>query len=150
MSFAVSVFHAYGHQWPCQLVYHPRKRQGFGLTDGEGCERFWSSIRILIPVLRVSGVSLPVAFHFADLKNLFGLKFHRRLLILDNRVEHMEKESFRTLGSWLLRRWKAMQKRRSEAQAAESASAVSVTELEGEWAAQVESQTKTNVPRTQT
>jgi hypothetical protein len=57
LRFAVSVFHAYGHQWACQVVYHPRKREGFGLTDGEGCERFWSSIRKLIPVLRVSGVS---------------------------------------------------------------------------------------------
>jgi hypothetical protein len=55
--FAVSVFHAYGHQWPCQLIYHPRKRPGFGLTDGEGCERFWSAIKKLIPSLRVSGVS---------------------------------------------------------------------------------------------
>ncbi|KAF8835927.1 hypothetical protein BDN67DRAFT_992290 [Paxillus ammoniavirescens] len=36
--FAISVFHAYGHQWPCQVVYHPRKWQGFGLSDGEGCE----------------------------------------------------------------------------------------------------------------
>ncbi|KAF8833407.1 hypothetical protein BDN67DRAFT_992846 [Paxillus ammoniavirescens] len=36
--FAISVFHAYGHQWPCQVVYHPWKRQGFGLSDGEGCE----------------------------------------------------------------------------------------------------------------
>ncbi|KZV81542.1 hypothetical protein EXIGLDRAFT_583271, partial [Exidia glandulosa HHB12029] len=35
LDFAVSVFHAYGHQWACQLVYHPRKRDGFGLTDGE-------------------------------------------------------------------------------------------------------------------
>jgi hypothetical protein len=38
ITFAVSVFHAYGHQWPCQIVYHPRKRAGFGLSDGEGCE----------------------------------------------------------------------------------------------------------------
>lgn len=57
MSFAISVFHAYGHQWPCQVIYHPRKCVGFGLTDGEGCERVWSSIRKLISVLRVSGVS---------------------------------------------------------------------------------------------
>ena len=57
MYFAVSVFHAYGHQWACQLHYHPRKREHFGLTDGEGCERFWSSIKHLIPTLRVSGVS---------------------------------------------------------------------------------------------
>jgi hypothetical protein len=58
--FALSIFHAYGHQWPCQLIYHPRKCIGFGLSDGEGCERFWSSIRKLIPSLRVSGVSIPV------------------------------------------------------------------------------------------
>lgn len=39
LSFAVSVFHAFGHQWACQLVYHPRKCVGFGLSDGKGCER---------------------------------------------------------------------------------------------------------------
>ena len=55
--FGLSVFHAYGHQWPCQLVYHPRKRASFGLTDGEGCERFWNAISRLIRSLRVSGVS---------------------------------------------------------------------------------------------
>ena len=57
MYFAVSVFHAYGHQWACQIIYHPRKCCGFGLTDGEGCERFWNRLKKLIPMLRVSGVS---------------------------------------------------------------------------------------------
>ena|ERR1700759_2413886 len=56
--FGLSVFHAYGHQWPCQVIYHPRKCQGFGLSDGEGCERFWSSIKKLIPSLHMSGVSV--------------------------------------------------------------------------------------------
>lgn len=56
IDFAVSIFHAYGHQWACQLVYHPRKREGFGLTDGETCERVWSQLKFLIPVCRVSGV----------------------------------------------------------------------------------------------
>jgi hypothetical protein len=56
ISFGISVFHAYGHQWPCQIVYHPRKRVGFGLSDGEGCERLWSALKHLISVLRVSGV----------------------------------------------------------------------------------------------
>lgn len=55
--FAISVFHAYGHQWVCQLVYHPRKCVGFGLSDGESCERFWNAIKKLIAPLRVSGVS---------------------------------------------------------------------------------------------
>jgi hypothetical protein len=58
ITFGISVFHAYGHQWPCQIIYHPRKRKGFGLTDGEGCERFWNLIKPQIPALRVSGVRL--------------------------------------------------------------------------------------------
>jgi hypothetical protein len=58
LKFAVSIFHAYGHQWACQLWYHPRKDAIWGLSDGEGCERFWSELRKLIPGLRVTGVSL--------------------------------------------------------------------------------------------
>ena len=42
--FAISVFHAYGHQWACQLWYHPRKGDVWGLTDGEGCEHLWSDL----------------------------------------------------------------------------------------------------------
>ena len=56
--FALAVFHAYGHQWACQIIYHPRKREGYGWSDGEGCERFWSAIKGLIRPLRVSGVRL--------------------------------------------------------------------------------------------
>lgn len=76
ITFAISVFHAYGHQWPCQVVYHPRKRKGFGLSDGEGCERFWSSIKKLIPSLRVSGVrtlSFSSVFCMCLLKSPFPL-----------------------------------------------------------------------------
>jgi hypothetical protein len=57
--FTISVFYAFGHQWACQLVYHPCKCEGFGLSDGEGCERFWHSISKLIAYLRVCGVCLP-------------------------------------------------------------------------------------------
>jgi hypothetical protein len=66
VTFGISVFHAYGHQWPCQVVYHPRKCRGFGLTDGEGCERFWSSLKKLIPTLRVSGVGFLLFFYFVN------------------------------------------------------------------------------------
>ncbi|KAG1853118.1 hypothetical protein F4604DRAFT_1883423 [Suillus subluteus] len=55
ITFAISVFHAYGHQWACQIIYHPRKCEGFGLSDGEGCERLWSALKHLIAPLRVSG-----------------------------------------------------------------------------------------------
>ncbi|KIO07660.1 hypothetical protein M404DRAFT_135684 [Pisolithus tinctorius Marx 270] len=58
LKFGISVFHAYGHQWPCQIVYHPHKCMGFGLSDGEGFEQLWSSLKMLIPILQVSGVSI--------------------------------------------------------------------------------------------
>ena len=38
LRFAVSVFHAFGHRWACQLIYHPLKCSSFGFTNGEGCE----------------------------------------------------------------------------------------------------------------
>lgn len=60
--FALAVFHAYGHEWACQLMYHPRKCPGFGLSDGEGCERTWSKLQIVIAVLRVSGVCLLLVY----------------------------------------------------------------------------------------
>ncbi|KAJ8502688.1 hypothetical protein ONZ45_g11521 [Pleurotus djamor] len=69
ITFAISIFHAFGHQWPCQIAYHPRKVVGFGLTDGEGCERFWYSISGLIGCLRVSG-------------------HHRRMFVLDTQIHH--------------------------------------------------------------
>ncbi|KAJ7821848.1 hypothetical protein B0H13DRAFT_2241700 [Mycena leptocephala] len=48
LQFAVSVLHAFGHHWVCQMLF-------FGLSDGEGCERFWHSISKLIGYLRVCG-----------------------------------------------------------------------------------------------
>nr|GAT53357.1 predicted protein [Mycena chlorophos] len=41
IAFAVSVFHAFGHIWACQLVYHPHKCIGFGFENGECAERVW-------------------------------------------------------------------------------------------------------------
>ncbi|KAG1734248.1 uncharacterized protein EDB91DRAFT_1238447 [Suillus paluster] len=37
------------------LLYDIGKREGFGLSDGKGCERLWSSLKQLIPSLQVSG-----------------------------------------------------------------------------------------------
>ncbi|KAF9508425.1 hypothetical protein BS47DRAFT_1373667 [Hydnum rufescens UP504] len=80
--FGVSVFHAYGHQWMCQLWYHPRKSEIWGLSDGEGCERFWSELRRLIPSLRVTG-------------------YHQRLFIIDLQVEHIDELKQQGLAKWL-------------------------------------------------
>ncbi|KAG1844033.1 hypothetical protein DFJ58DRAFT_717669 [Suillus subalutaceus] len=81
--FSISVFHAYGHQWPCQLIYHPRKCEGFGLSDGEGCERLWSALKMLIP---------PLA----------GLW-----------VRHLDGKNLDTFGEWLSRRWTRCQTKKS-------------------------------------
>ncbi|KAG2344778.1 hypothetical protein BDR05DRAFT_975323 [Suillus weaverae] len=68
ITFAVAVFHAYGHQWPCQIIYHPRKHKGFGLSDSKGCERLWSSLKQLIPP----------PYAFLELLQGFGHWLHRR------------------------------------------------------------------------
>ncbi|KAF8326594.1 uncharacterized protein EI90DRAFT_2929882 [Cantharellus anzutake] len=80
--WGVSIFHAYGHQWACQLWYHPRKDRVWGLSDGEVCERFWSELRQLIPSLRVAG-------------------YHRRLFVLDMQMSHITDTKCLDLGNWL-------------------------------------------------
>ncbi|SCV75021.1 BQ2448_8050 [Microbotryum intermedium] len=54
LEFATSVFHAFAHQWSCQVEFNPQLISNFGCTDGEGCERLWSSLRSLIPINRPS------------------------------------------------------------------------------------------------
>ncbi|KAF8324763.1 uncharacterized protein EI90DRAFT_2880978, partial [Cantharellus anzutake] len=82
ITWGVSIFHAYGHQYACQLWYHPRKSELWGLTDGEGCERVWSQLRQLIPGLRVTG-------------------HYRRLFLIDVQVEHIESMKSPDSGKWL-------------------------------------------------
>ncbi|KAF9506841.1 hypothetical protein BS47DRAFT_1280706, partial [Hydnum rufescens UP504] len=96
LEWGVSIFHAYGHQWTCQLWYHPRKSTIWGLSDGEGCERFWSGLRRLIPCLRVTG-------------------YHRRLFILDLQVECIDEEKWGDFGKWLRVRVDRAQSRLDEA-----------------------------------
>ncbi|KIJ90232.1 hypothetical protein K443DRAFT_70394, partial [Laccaria amethystina LaAM-08-1] len=126
--WAISVFHAYGHQWACQLIYHPRKCTGFGLTDGEGCERFWSSIKLLIPSLRVSG-------------------YYTRIYTIDTQVKHLDHKSLMGLGDWLRRKWNAAILRKNEARAVlAELEQKDITEdlLRENWAAQMAQQTKPN------
>ncbi|EDR02003.1 uncharacterized protein LACBIDRAFT_310171 [Laccaria bicolor S238N-H82] len=120
------VFHVYGHQWACQLIYHPRKCTGFGLTDGEGCERFWSSIKLLIPSLRVSG-------------------YYTHIYTIDTQVKHLDRKSLMGLGDWLRRKWNAAILQRNEATAVlAELQQKNITEdlLRENWAAQMAHQTK--------
>lgn len=52
--FETSVFHAYVHEWPCQIKYNPRFNRKWGLSDGEGLERLWSFLSLLVAPGRVS------------------------------------------------------------------------------------------------
>ncbi|KAJ7891128.1 hypothetical protein B0H13DRAFT_2234846 [Mycena leptocephala] len=123
IAFAVSVFHAFGHEWACQLLYHPRKCRGFGLSDGEGCERFWNSIRHLIPHLRISG-------------------YHNRLYTLDAQIEHTDETSLLRLGQWVSRRYAHSIQKRAEVTKALRECGKSKTLLHEQWRLQVLAQTK--------
>ncbi|PLW51510.1 hypothetical protein PCASD_00398 [Puccinia coronata f. sp. avenae] len=50
--FGTSVFHAYVHNWGCQIQYNPRYNSNWGLSDGEGMERLWSQLSDLVGPLR--------------------------------------------------------------------------------------------------
>ncbi|KAF9503661.1 hypothetical protein BS47DRAFT_1369368 [Hydnum rufescens UP504] len=80
--FGISVFHAYSHQWVCQLWYHPQKGNVWGLTDGEGCECLWSDLQSLIPNLHVTS-------------------FHHQLFLLDLHIEHQDHLKLCQAGVWL-------------------------------------------------
>ncbi|KAJ7344069.1 hypothetical protein DFH08DRAFT_701729, partial [Mycena albidolilacea] len=122
--FAVSVFHAFGHWWACQIVYHPLKCIGFGLTNGEGCERFWHSISNLIAYLRVSG-------------------YHRRLFTLDFQIEQDDRASrVGRLAAWLNRRTINCEEKLRQALADLEACGVSETVLRAQWKDQVDVQTR--------
>ncbi|KAF8964624.1 hypothetical protein BDZ97DRAFT_1904311 [Flammula alnicola] len=115
--FGISVFHAYGHQWPCQIIYHPRKCKGFGLTDGEGCEHFWSSIKSLIPSCRVS-------------------TYFNRIYTIDTQIKALHEKSLFGMGKWLHRKWIVTKEKKSDSEN------VLQTVDSLEWNAQVTEQTK--------
>ncbi|KZO89545.1 hypothetical protein CALVIDRAFT_464841, partial [Calocera viscosa TUFC12733] len=96
VTFACSVLHAYGHEWACQVVYNPRRRSGFGLTDGEGSERVWSRTRRLIPILRRANDS-------------------RRTFALERKLQRCGATMIETLGSWMKKKYKLISRHRSAA-----------------------------------
>ncbi|KAJ7690799.1 hypothetical protein B0H16DRAFT_1752431 [Mycena metata] len=123
LAFAVSVFHAFGHEWACQLLYHPCRRVGFGFTNGEGCKRFWHSISYLIAHLRICG-------------------YHNRLYTLDAQIEHADEASLLRLGGWVLRRHKHSRGKRVEATKALAECGYPIATLRTQWLLQVTAQTK--------
>ncbi|KZP01369.1 hypothetical protein CALVIDRAFT_475201 [Calocera viscosa TUFC12733] len=108
--FACSVLHAYGHEWACQVVYNPRRRSGFGLTDGEGSERVWSRTRRLIPILRRANDS-------------------RRIFALERKLQRCGATMVETLGGWFKKKHRLISKHRSGALEDIRASGLSESQL---------------------
>ncbi|KAF8573175.1 hypothetical protein K439DRAFT_1376245, partial [Ramaria rubella] len=56
LSLAMSVFHVYAHQFCCQVVFHPHKHQGFGMSNGKGNEHIWALSKDTIGNEHISGI----------------------------------------------------------------------------------------------
>ncbi|THU86821.1 hypothetical protein K435DRAFT_682930 [Dendrothele bispora CBS 962.96] len=123
LTFAISVFHAFGHQWACQVVYHPRKCLGFGLSDGEGAERLWNSIQRLIAYTRVAG-------------------YHLRLYTLDSQLHFGNQESLLRMGTWIRRKLRLSSEKRSEHVKILEDCGIDMTVLREQWKKQVSTQTQ--------
>nr|KIR43991.1 hypothetical protein I312_06807 [Cryptococcus bacillisporus CA1280] len=123
---AVAVFHAYAHNWQCQLRYNPRKIESFGRRDGEGCERLWSKLVKLIRLNRRANASL-------------------RLMNLHFKVDEINESARTDLVAWLHRHYKSTNLQLSVAcKDLGKAEAAGWTEdrLRVQWAAQRMAQSK--------
>ncbi|KAK7448049.1 hypothetical protein VKT23_013806 [Stygiomarasmius scandens] len=123
LTFAISVFHAFGHQWACQIIYHLRKCVGFGLSDGEGAERLWHSIQRLIAYTRVAG-------------------YHLRLYTLDSQFHFGNEESLLRMGHWIRRKLRLSEDKRAENEELLAESMKDVEFLRSQWVHQVHVQTQ--------
>ena len=107
-------------------MYHPRKCKGFGLSDGEGCERFWKAIKPLIPSCHVSG-------------------YYNQIYTIDTQVKHIDEQSLMGLGNWLRKKWISMGDKQSDALVVlemVEEKGFSIEFLQTQWEEQVAEQTK--------
>ncbi|KAH9460739.1 hypothetical protein Pst134EB_008897 [Puccinia striiformis f. sp. tritici] len=98
ITFGTSVFHAYAHNWLCQLEFHPRFNKGWGLSDGEGLERMWSYLSPLVSPLR------------------YATRNHR-LAAIAHRLKHHNEKGIKQLPFWLRKKFTKALNRRQETQA---------------------------------
>ncbi|RXW17203.1 hypothetical protein EST38_g8659 [Candolleomyces aberdarensis] len=121
MTFATSVMHSYVHQWACQLAYNPRFRDGLGLSDGEGVERYWSRMRKIIGVCRTSGRT-------------------RRLWLIDRLTARIGADSRDNLGNWMIRRFNDLDNRTAKHKLKMIECGIPESELRQLWKEQREAQ----------
>ncbi|RDB30958.1 hypothetical protein Hypma_000078 [Hypsizygus marmoreus] len=125
---ATAAMHAYGHKWPCQLIYNPRIWKGLGLTDGEGVERLWSRLRKLIGLTRTSAR-------------------RRQIWLLDRQAAAIAAELRDDLGDWIRRRLiKGVQGQGAAAKSILDDCGVLVEELRQQWEMQRAAQLSVRAP----
>ncbi|KAH9806922.1 hypothetical protein DFH28DRAFT_1157713 [Melampsora americana] len=104
LKLGTSVFHAYAHDWGCQLDYNPRLNIGWGLSDGEGSERIWCQLSPLVDVNchatnehRQTNISLRGIHHNSILKNVAvssmttkRVEVRRRLQEAENSLQRLQ------------------------------------------------------------
>ncbi|OAV96048.1 hypothetical protein PTTG_26450 [Puccinia triticina 1-1 BBBD Race 1] len=104
LSFGTSVFHAYVHEWKCQLQYNPRLNDGWGMSDGEGMERIWAFLSPLIRQLRYCTknhrlVAVDIqSHHHNDVGRVYALHL---LYERGTHIEKLKKEASQVLDSLL-------------------------------------------------
>lgn len=48
LSIAVNKFHGYAHEYRCHELWGAHQQKGLGESDGEGTERVWAKLRVLV------------------------------------------------------------------------------------------------------
>ncbi|KAF9504054.1 hypothetical protein BS47DRAFT_1308825, partial [Hydnum rufescens UP504] len=124
LKFSTPMFHSYGHQWPCQLSYHPYKNPEFGHTDGEGCEREWNLLNGIIPIHT----------------KMLGLQFHRCLFVINNKQAHVDEQNHINLASRLKRHFDDATAKLEEAECTLEKLMIPVDDIKAAWAEQLSTQ----------
>lgn len=144
ITFGVSVFHAFGHQFACQCIYHPQKCVGFGCTDGEGCERCWNQLLKEIPMLHVSGVSQIFSIVMFQLLISLNTQYHCRLFIINQKLAHMNEQNFPNLGAWWAQKMTRAQGKLTTAVEVFLSLGLEEPYLRNQWLAQCDAVTREN------
>ncbi|KAF8579622.1 hypothetical protein K439DRAFT_1359241 [Ramaria rubella] len=131
LSCGTAVFHAYAHQFCCQIVYHPRKRTGFGWSNGEGNERIWALNKDTIGAERIMG-------------------HHKRLFTLYRKYEYIATMKRNRLGAWTQRTKRAIAEAKTSAESVlkKMESDWTVQQLREQWSIQQDTQLSTKACNT--
>lgn len=82
--WATSIFHSFGHDYACQMGYSPRYASGFGLSNGEGNERLWSTLANIIGKER----SMSAAHRHVALESRMHRISQDKIWLMANHLSH--------------------------------------------------------------